>query len=194
MNKLTEIKSLVQRHIDMTKALQQVRKDMADDTLSILREYGISQIGLWSSNWLKDAEFDRYPEYDEEDCVLFNDLTPDFDPALLYGGDENEFEGKIIALRDENGTLQFVCASDLYEDIRILDVMDNVEYPDEENIDFEGVMEALVKSIEFNIQNGIPVEKWGITHYPPVNPYADEYLSYEGAEEDDSCDDDFMED
>ncbi|MCM1319633.1 MAG: hypothetical protein NC217_04560 [Muribaculaceae bacterium] len=177
MKELKDIASLIERNKDMVASMQRGRKEMAERALAVLKEYGVHQVGFWSGYWAD--EFDFQPEYNEEDIKLFGDLHTTLQPCLWYGGDENEFEGKIIALRDENGTLQFVCANDLDEEMRILDVMAYVDYPQAESISFDEVMNAFVKSIEFNIDNNVPVAKWVITHYPPVNPYADEYLAYE---------------
>ena len=38
------------------------------------------------------------------------------------------------------------------------------------------ILDAIVKSVEFNKANNIPVEKWGVMHDAFVNPYTLEYI------------------
>lgn len=174
MRKPTKLKNLVKRQREMTEAIEQMRVDMLEQALTLLKEYNIRQIGLWSVFFTESFGYERETDYNKEDDKLYNSLELDLEP--LNGNVDYFCSGKVIAVRLEDEALQFVCADDTHREICILDAMECAEFPEEMGVDLTGVMDTLAKSIELNQQNKIPIKKWGVTHYPYADPYSDTYL------------------
>lgn len=112
--------------------------------------------------------------YSEEDATLFTSLKPDFYLDLDQGGNEDECAGRIFAVELVGGFLKLVGTDDWGSKVFRVDAR-NVDY-ESDRIDMNEVMKGIVKTIRFNQEHNIPLEKWGIAHFPCVDPYTYEYL------------------
>ena len=108
----------------------------------------------------------RRREFNEEDAQLFGTLKPDFYLDLDQGGNENECAGRIFAVELHGESLQLV-GSDDWDSKTFRMSAKNVDY-EEDRIKVNEVMKAIIMSIRFNQENNVPVEKWGVAHFPVV--------------------------
>lgn len=139
----------------------------------VLKEYGITKLGLWNEEFIDTYEEDV--NYNEEDAKLFGELRPDFYLDLDQGGNENECAGRIFSVELNGDTLKLV-GSDDWDSKTFSMSAKNVDY-EEDRIKVNEVMKAIIMSIRFNQENNVPVEKWGVAHFPDVDPYTYEYLN-----------------
>lgn len=164
--------------LDLVKAYEETPKEMALKAIEILKGFGIEKLALWSEDFL---EYEQVVDYNEEDRKLFGDLRPGFWPSLTQGGDDNQVDGRVVAVALNNrranplDKLQLICNDDWNNQVFSLNASDAMDLI-ETRIEFAEVMKAVVLSIRFNLEHNIPIEKWGICHHPYVNPYSYEYV------------------
>ena len=121
-----------------------------------LQKDGIVKLGLWSESF-------QQPEYLEEDEALFSKLNPQFCYLSWRVGP--------IAVTVDNFNLNIIYL-DADEDQPVtVSAMDVADHPKNYPFDIESVLRTVAASIEFNLKNKIPVEKWGIAHNSYIDPY-----------------------
>lgn len=150
---------------------------------------GITKLGLWNGEII-DYNDVAEPLYNDEDTALFAWLYPQFDYTLDYGKANSEnYLGIVVAIEISEQKVYFFIGDTWNHVSYRVPAINVFKNPREENADFDEVIAALYDSIQFNIDNKIPVEKWCLTHYNCVNPYTYEYTQ-ESSSWDDDWDDD----
>ncbi len=138
-------------------------------TIELLKSFGITRLALWSA-FFKDFEEEPIA-YNEEDKELFGELKPDFwlEPDFMQNEDTCCGQAFAVEISDD-GRLNVVLCDTLHDEVYSTPLSYVFHLLEEE------VFDAVFKSIQFNLDNNIPVEKWAIAHYSYVDPYTYEYL------------------
>lgn len=143
--------------------------------VKLFNSLGITKLGLWN-NEIIDYNEDAAPLYNQDDHALFDGLNPQFDYLLYYGmADEDNCLGRVVAIEISMRKVYFFIGDTWNQRSYKILAIDAFKYSDEEHVDFDEIIGAIHDSIQFNIDNKIPVEKWCLTHYNCVNPYTYEY-------------------
>ena len=177
---MDENKKLLEELGNQVTLAEELPKKMITNVISLMKGYGITRLALWSGDFI-DC-YANMPGYNEEDQNLFGELEPSFSTDLDQGGNEDQCNGRIIAVELNNRRanpmekLQLVCTEDDDADVFRMNATDAISAEDT-RIDFNDVMKAVQLSIQFNLDNNIPVEKWGVCHHPDVDPYTYEYIA-----------------
>lgn len=138
---------------------------------------GITKLGLWNGEIIYCNE-DGAPLYNDEDAALFDGLNPKFDYtlSLIYHTAHEDFcLGKVVAIEISMRKVYFFIGDTWNKESYKIPAINAFKFPAEEYVDFDEIIGAIHDSIQFNIDNKIPVEKWCLTHYNCVNPYTYEY-------------------
>lgn len=171
---MSETKTLPE-WVDSYMSLQRAMPEAICSAVKYLKDLGVTQLGFWSYDFI--ACYENTPQYNDEDEALFSDLEPAFELDLDYGESEYECEGRYVGVRIfgtgncKEDMLQVIYFSNDSERVYINKLSDCESQKTKWNI-----LHAIIKSVEFNVANNIPVEKWGVMHNPDVNPYTLEYV------------------
>lgn len=177
---------------DYIRRANELKSEQLDNANKVLQgivelfdSLGITKLGLWNGEII-DYNDGAEPLYNDEDTALFAWLYPQFDYTLDYGKANSEnYLGIVVAIEISEQKVYFFIG-DTWNDVSYrVPAIDVFENPREENADFDEVIAALYDSIQFNIDNKIPVEKWCLTHYNCVNPYTYEYTQVSSSWDDD---------
>lgn len=175
---MDENKKLLEGLDNQVTLAEELPQKMIMSVIALMKGYEIKRLALWSGDFI-DC-YDDMPGYNEEDENLFGELEPSFSPNLDQGGNEDQCNGRIVAVELNNRRanpvekLQLVCTEDDDAEVFRMNAVDAISAEDT-RIDFNDVMKAVLLSIQFNLDNDIPVEKWGVCHHPNVDPYTYEY-------------------
>lgn len=146
------------------------RKEKAA-AIELMKSFGITRLAFWSEFFLPENYDEEEVQYNEEDQELFGELEPDFWLDLDFMLNEDTCMGQAFAAEiDKDGELNVVLCNSLYDEVY------SIPLDDVFHIDETEVYDAIVKSIQFNLDNNIPIEKWAVAHNGRVNPYTYEYL------------------
>lgn len=138
--------------------------------IELMKSFGITRLAFWSEFF--SPENLTEVKYNEEDQELFGKLEPDFwlEPDYMRG---DECLGQVFAAEiGEKGEELNLVICDTFHDEVFTAPYDHVS----SNVDALHIYSAIFKSIQFNLDNNIPVEKWDVAHYGYVDPYTYEYL------------------
>ena len=177
---------------DYLRKSEELKKEQLENVNKVIQNivelfdsYGITKLGLWNEE-LEDYNENMKSLYSKEDKVLFDGLNPQFDYLLYYGrADEDNCLGRVVAIEIIEQEVYFFIGDTWNDTSYRIPAIDAFKFPEEEHVDFDEVIAALHDSIQFNIDNNIPVKKWELAHYGCVNPYTYEYALGCDSDEDD---------
>ncbi|WP_301385053.1 hypothetical protein [uncultured Duncaniella sp.] len=154
--------------VEKYQTITSSRAIILHSAVEYLQEIGLTRLGFWGcEDMLRSSE--NKIQYSSEDEKIFSQLVPDFEiesPEGLYIGvlldqdKPNEDESK----------MQVIIVPSFKDEVTI-EPLNSYNYDE-----FCLILDAIVKSVEFNKANNIPVEKWGVMHDAFVNPYTLEYI------------------
>lgn len=154
--------------------LKQIPSRVINAIEAIFQEYGIEALGLWNSadEWAR-------AKYNKKDMSILGKLKPKFD-AMVGWSEEYllDSDGPVIAIKSgesEDNTLLMVMANDDTQEVEEASLSHYSDY----GVNLVELIDAVINSIKFNLDNEVPIELWGLNHYPDVDPYDYEYISDE---------------
>ncbi|MCM1141591.1 MAG: hypothetical protein NC453_23715 [Muribaculum sp.] len=160
--------------LKLNEAYRNMPSEMMRSLEDIFKSYGITKLALWYY-----CEDEDCPEYNEEDMELMECLCPTFDGRVDWweedSGNPDCSDGQVIAIEykpEQEDKLKLVLRNDTQNCVQRCSI-DNYDML---RIDFCNLIQAITDSIKFNVDNNIPVEKWGVGHCPEVDPYTYELL------------------
>ena len=167
---------------DFIRRANELKSEQLDNANKVLQgivelfdSLGITKLGLWNGEII-DYNEDCVSLYNDEDNALFEGLNPQFDYTLDYGwADEEDRNGRVVGIEVSRRKVYFLICDTIFNTSYKTPAINVFTYPEEEHVYFDEVIAALYDSIQFNIDNKIPVEKWAVAHYNCVNPYTYEY-------------------
>lgn len=139
--------------------------------IELMKGCGITRLAFWSKFFLPE-HIGMEVKYNEQDQKLFGELKPDFwlEPDYMQG---DECLGQVFAAEiGEKGKELNLVICDTFHDEVFTAPYDYVS----SRVDPIQIYSAIVKSVQFNLENNIPIEKWAVAHYGFVDPYTYEYL------------------
>ncbi|MCM1139175.1 MAG: hypothetical protein NC453_11455 [Muribaculum sp.] len=141
----------------------------------ILKDKGVSRLGLWSSELIESWEGNK-PLYSPEDEECFKDIEAPEDYAS-FGGDNEYSLGPIFGIEVVDDEL-VLYGHDSEMSNKINTIPQKEVLSNDWNIDtYDSLVVMIRDSIRINEENNIPTEKWGVAHYSDVDPYTWEPIS-----------------
>ena len=165
----------------LSSDLKQIPSRIFNAIKVIFEKYGIEALGVWNSSdeW-------TCAKYDDKDMSILGNLKPKFDGMVGWSTEYLSYSsGPIVALKWEKGNdnnLLMVMDDDDAQQVEEVSISEYSDY----GVSLVELIDTVINSIKFNLENNVPIELWGLNHYPDVDPYSYEYIS--GDEEDDEED------
>ena len=151
-----------------------------EEVVKLLKKYSIRTLSFYNN----PDEWFETPKYSEEDKKFFESLDIEEDMMVGWTNDViNYSNGPVIAIKcnKENfSDLHLVLADDDSKNVFEISMEEYKNY----GIILDELVDAIVFAIKFNLEKDIPREKWGINHYPDVDPYTYEYIGEDDEDDD----------
>lgn len=145
---------------------------------AIFEKYGINALGLWNS-----SEEWTPAKYDNKDMSILGNLKPKFDGMVGWSTESLFYSnGLVVVLKWDRGNdnqLLMIMANDDTQQVEEAVLSEYSDY----GVNLVELIDTVINSIKFNLENNVPLELWGLNHYPDVDPYSYEYISDEEEDE-----------
>lgn len=177
---------LIEKLESMNRQYKEMPSLMIEEIAKLLQKYDVTTLSFYND----PDEWPGIPKYTDEDKKLFESLDLDKDMMVGWTNERIDYSnGPVIAIKcnkENSSDLHLFLADDYLKNVYENSIEEYKDY----GIDLDKLVDAILFALRFNLENDIPREKWGINHYPDVDPYTFKYLGKEDEEDDDDDNDD----